>query len=59
MSVRRAMGVETEYGVSAPGGLVANPMVLQQKEFRDPVHVFGTTQRVVRWFQSRSFTQNI
>jgi proteasome accessory factor PafA2 len=28
MSVRRAMGVETEYGVSAPGDPTANPMVL-------------------------------
>ena len=28
MSVRRVMGIETEYGISVPGAPSANPMVL-------------------------------
>ncbi|HEY6740995.1 MAG TPA: proteasome accessory factor PafA2 family protein, partial [Lapillicoccus sp.] len=28
MSVRRVMGIETEYGISVPGDPVANPMIL-------------------------------
>lgn len=40
MSVRRVMGIETEYGISVPGDPLANPMVLSGHV----VHAYASTQ---------------
>ena len=42
MSVRRVMGIETEYGISVPGDPMANPMVLSGHV----VHAYASTQDV-------------
>jgi Pup amidohydrolase len=40
MTVRRVMGIETEYGISVPGDPLANPMVLSGHV----VHAYASTQ---------------
>ena len=42
MTVRRVMGIETEYGISVPGDPAANPMLLSGQV----VHAYASAQGI-------------
>ncbi len=49
MSVRRVMGIETEYGVSAPGDPVANPMLMSGQVVNAYAQPLGARVGRARW----------
>ena len=49
MSVRRVMGIETEYGVSAPGDPAANPMLMSSQVVNAYAAPLGSRAGRARW----------
>ena len=47
--MRRVMGIETEYGVSAPGDPVANPMLMSGQVVNAYAQPLGARVGRARW----------